>query len=262
MAISLASLHKTGAARPPLMLIYGTHGVGKTSLAAQAPSPVFIQTEDGAGMNEFASFGVLRSFGEVLEATGALYSEPHEYRTLVIDSLDHLEPLVWQAACAAQTPPWPSIEAPGYGKGYLAANDQWRLLLDGLAALRDHKGMTVILIAHCDSKLYSPPEVEPYNRYGIKLNKGASELVQERADCVLFTNWRTSIMRDKGAFASKDGGKARGVGAGQREVWCEARPPHVAKNRYGMPAQSALPDGPQAAWSALATHVPFLNENT
>ena len=49
MAISLASLRRSGAALPPRLLVYGVAGVGKTKLAADAPRPVFLQTEDGLG---------------------------------------------------------------------------------------------------------------------------------------------------------------------------------------------------------------------
>ncbi|MFY8072564.1 MAG: AAA family ATPase, partial [Pirellula sp.] len=34
---------------PPRILVYGTEGVGKSSLAATTPKPIFIQTEDGLG---------------------------------------------------------------------------------------------------------------------------------------------------------------------------------------------------------------------
>ena len=34
-----------------------------------------------------------------MEALAALYSEPHEFGTVVIDSVDWLEPLIWKRVC-------------------------------------------------------------------------------------------------------------------------------------------------------------------
>ena len=50
MAISLASLERSSAIKPPRILVHGVHGVGKTTFAAGAPDPVFIVTEDGLGV--------------------------------------------------------------------------------------------------------------------------------------------------------------------------------------------------------------------
>ena len=130
MAISLASLRRGGDARPPRLLTYGVAGVGKTLFATSAPRPVVVQTEDGLGTISASTFGVLRSFDAVMEALGSLYTEAHDFETLVVDSLDWLEPLVWQHT--AQTHNQPDIESFGYGKGYLAALDTWRSFLDGV----------------------------------------------------------------------------------------------------------------------------------
>ncbi|MCA4918989.1 MAG: AAA family ATPase [Roseomonas sp.] len=71
MAISLASLRRGGDTRPPRFLICGVAGVGKTKLAADAPNPIFLQTEDGLGRIDAATFGLLRNFDAVMEALGS-----------------------------------------------------------------------------------------------------------------------------------------------------------------------------------------------
>ena len=121
MAISLASLRRGGTTRPPSLLLYGVAGVGKTLWGTSSPNPIVLQTEDGLGLIQAPTFGLLRSFEAVMEALACLYSEPNDFKTVVIDSLDWLEPLVWQHT--AQLHGQPNIEAFGYGKGYLAALD-------------------------------------------------------------------------------------------------------------------------------------------
>jgi hypothetical protein len=246
MAISLASLRSSTSLSPPRLLLYGVAGVGKTEFAAASPRPVILQTEDGLGRIEATTFGLLRSFDEIMEALGALYSEPHDFETLVVDSLDWLEPLVWQHT--AQTHNQPDIESFGYGKGYLAALDTWRGFLDGVNALRDERGMGVILIAHAEIKRFDSPETEPYDRYQPKLHRSASALVQEHVDAVLFANYRVSTLKSDVGFNKK---VVRGVSGGDRLLHTAERPAFLAKNRFGLAETLPL------SWPELAAGIPF-----
>ena len=244
MAISLASLKSSSSLAPPRIMIFGTAGIGKTTLAQATPSPVFLQTEDSSV--NVPTFGLLKSYTEVMEALGALYSETHEFKTVVLDSLDWLEPLVW--AETSKLNGWNSIEAAGFGKGYVAALDQWRALLDGFNALRDDRDMAIVMLAHCEIKRFDSPETEPYDRYQIKLQKAASALVQEHVDAVLFANYRVSTVKSDAGFNKK---AVRGVGSGDRLLYTNERPAFLAKNRFGMP--DVLP----LDWPAVADHIPY-----
>ena len=246
MAISLASLRSSTSLSPPRLLLYGVAGVGKTEFAAASPRPVILQTEDGLGRIEATTFGLLRSFDEIMEALGALYTESHEFETLVVDSLDWLEPLVWQHT--ARTHNQPDIESFGYGKGYLAALDTWRSFLDGVNALRDERGMGVVLIAHAEIKRFDSPETEPYDRYQPKLHRSASALVQEHVDAVLFANYRVSTLKSDVGFNKK---VVRGVSGGDRLLHTAERPAFLAKNRFGLPETLPL------SWPELAAGIPF-----
>ena len=257
MAVSMASLRRGGEIKPNRVMLYGTHGVGKTSLAAAAPAPVFLQTEDGLATIPADTFGLLRTYGDVVDAIATLANEPHDFKTVVVDSLDWLEPVVWTEACRANG--WANIETPGYGKGYVAALDTWRLLLDGLSVLRDERGMGVILLAHAEVKKFEPPESEPYDRYQPKLNAKTSALIQEHVDDVLFVNYRVSLIKDN---PKEKNSRVRGVGGGQRVLYTQERPSHLAKNRWRMPETIILPDEPEKMWSAVAEHLPFYKTST
>ena len=245
MAISLAQLSRAGIPKPPRLLVHGVAGVGKTTFASQAQQPVFIQTEDGLGTLPVAHFPLARTFEEVLEALVALYTEAHDFQTVVVDSVDWLEPLIWAKACRDNG--WASIEDAGFGKGYVAALSHWRQYLDGLNALRDDRGMTVIQLAHTDIKRFDSPEHDPYDRYVIKLHSRAAALLQEHSDAVLFANYRISTVKADVGFNKKVN---RALGSGERVLHTAERPAFLAKNRYGLPETLSLD------WTSFAQAMP------
>ena len=90
----LAKIVRTGVHRRPLRItLYGPEGVGKTSFAAGAPHPVFLTNEDGGALLDIPAI-VVDTWGKVRDALTALQREKHDYRTVVLDTVDHLERLL------------------------------------------------------------------------------------------------------------------------------------------------------------------------
>ena len=241
MAFDLKSISSTQSARALFALTYGTSGVGKTTFAADMPNPVFIQTEDGAGSLTLQAFPLAKSYDDVMSGITAL-CEKHDYKTVVIDSLDHLEPLIWKKVC--QDNNVKSIEQLTYGKGYTMALDLWRELLSGLRHLRDSQGMNVLLISHHEIRKHSDPELEQIDRYQIKLHAKASALVQESCDLVLFAKHKVMVKKEDTGFGNT---RARGISTGKRVLCTVETPAYVAKNRFGLPDEIDL------SWHALTT---------
>ena len=118
---------------PRRVMLYGVHGIGKSTFGSMSPKPVFIQTEDGLGEIDCERFPLAESFEQVMACLSELYSEKHPYRTVVVDSLDWLERMIWAEVCRKRMVE--SIEDIGYGKGYVFALTQWKQFLEGLSAL-------------------------------------------------------------------------------------------------------------------------------
>jgi hypothetical protein len=147
MAIELGSLESTRNEKPPICVLYGVHGVGKTALAAEFPDPFYLPTmgEEPPSDVEMASPGTAETFDEVLDTIGWLLTEQHDFKTFVPDSLDGIEPLVWAYTCRQNG--WNNIEDAGFGKGYVAADEPWREFLSGVQALRS-AGIATVMLAH------------------------------------------------------------------------------------------------------------------
>ena len=146
---------------PRRVMLYGTHGVGKSTWASCAPNPIFIQCEDGLGELDCAKFPLATTFDQAMQALSELYTDEHPYRTVVVDSVDWLERLIWADVCRKRNVQ--SIEEIGYAKGYVFAMTQWREFMDGLSALRTDKGMTTVLIAHARIERFENPETDSYD---------------------------------------------------------------------------------------------------
>lgn len=254
MAISLNSLRRSKPHLPPLMMIYAVQGMGKTSTALECPDTVYLQVlpESPPSGIEADTFGELSSYGDVIEAVSALYSGDHKFRHVVIDSLDALEPLVWQETCLRNQ--WKDIEQPGYGRGYLAADHVWRELVSGCDALRRDKGIAVTWLALAEASNHDEPGQPPYKRYDLRLHKRAEGVLTQAADAVLFINTKVVIKETEAGFGKKQG---HAEGGGTRFMFSDGRPAFMAKNRFNMPDQMPLPKG--RAWAEISKYLPGNN---
>lgn len=238
MAFDLKSIRKNDAMAAPRIMVYGVEGIGKSTFGAGSPNPIYILTEDGLGSLKVDHFPLATSSQDVMDAIATLYKENNAFETVVIDSLDWLEAIIQREIEQKY-----DAKDLAYGKGSLIAAEKWREILDGLNALRNDKGMAVILIAHTTIKRFDSPEVEPYDRYQPKLQERSNAVVREWADAVLFANYKTIVKKDDVGFNQTNN---RGISTGERLLFTSERPAYMAKNRYNMPESIPL------SWDAFA----------
>jgi AAA domain len=234
MAISLASISRT-TPKPPRVIVYGDSGVGKTTFGVSAPAPIVLQTEDGLGALDVDQFPLSLHFSDVMQALYSLFQEPHDYQTLVVDSLDWLEPLIWRQVCEDNR--LEHIEKLPYGKGYIEALSHWRQFLDGVTALRDQRAMNIVMVAHSAITQVEDPTVPAYDSHGLKLHKRAAALAEEFADVILFAQIQQSTVTEDAGFNQK---RIRAVSTGERICHAVGAPAFLAKSRYPMPSPLPL----------------------
>lgn len=234
--------------RPQKVLIYGPEGIGKTTLASQFPSPLFIDVEGGTSHIDVPRLPRPDSWQMLLDEVTWVRDYPEECAgTLVVDTLDWAEKLCIRHVCGAKN--WKGIEDPGYGRGFTYAVEEFGKLLNLLSEVTE-RGLNVCVTAHASIvKFEQPDEAGAYDRWGLKLIDGKkasnASLVKEWADAVLFCDWKTVVIAK-----DKDGKTARASGGRNRVMRCTHSATWDAKNRWG------LPDEVPMEWAQIAPHIP------
>lgn len=236
MADLMGMLSSPDAHKPMMITIIGEQGLGKTSLAATYPNPVFIRTEDGTSsikhMQNVKLFPVARSSAEVMEQIKLLGTSEHDFRTLVIDSITSLHAII-EAEIVDSDPKARSINQAhgGYGAGYKEAANIHRQIFSWCERLREKKNMAVVFIGHTQVETFQPADDEPYNRYTLRMHKDSVQPYSDRVDIVAHVKLKV--------FTSGNGEKKKASSTGERVIVCHAEPTSIAKNRYGI--EAALP---------------------
>jgi hypothetical protein len=242
----LDKIESATKAKPPRILIYGTEGIGKSTFGSEAPKPIFIQTEDGLDGIECKRFPLATKYDDVVSSLNDLSKDEHHYETVVIDSLDWLERLIWDDLCREYGVK--SIEKVdgGYARGYMHAITYWREIIGLLTTLRNEKRMAVILTAHFKIERFEDPETTSYDRYSPRLHKHAAALLCEWCDAVLFAKRKIRTQSEQAGFNRRRTiAQPIGENGGDRVLCCVGGPAHVAKNRFGITDELPL------SWSAF-----------
>lgn len=228
-------------AKPPRIVIHGRGGVGKTTFAASAPGALFLPAEDGLGTLQVDALEKPGTFNDVLTAVGELLTEKHDFKTLVIDTIDHIEPLIWNQVCNERSDgkkSYETIEDFGYGKGYNFADPLWIRLFRGLDRLRAERGMTTIVLCHNELKTINDPMIGAYDAMQPKLHKRANALLYEWADVVGFLDIEKAAVEKEGARGKKT---EIAQSLGGRLLYLEPMGGFEAKNRYDLPTRMQIP---------------------
>lgn len=232
MAIDLKTLSKPSGQRPIICTLFGEGGMGKTTLAAMFPNPVFIRTEDGtaslAGNDNVSLFPLATSTQDVLDAIEALATQKHDHKTLVIDSITQLATMV-EAEIVAADPKAKSINQAGggYGAGYSTAAEKHRQIRDWAGSLAYEKGMNVIFIGHADTEMLDLPDMDAFARYTVRMHKKSLPHYTDNVDLV-------GLIRLKTLIRGGEGDKKRAISTGEREIICHPQASSVTKNRFNI----------------------------
>ena len=241
------------------LVFYGIEAVGKSTLASNSTNPIFIDCEDGSARLDVARYPfhdgpnghVPLSYEEVLMAIVDLTVNEHDFKTLVVDTVDHLEGLIWDFVTKRDSgvkseinkngKQLDSIVSYGWGNGFNVAEAEMRRFLNELDALRRTKKMDIILLGHAQIRVFKNPDGEDWDRYGLKLQHSdkvsAAGLVKQWADVVGFCRFE-----ENAAKLDDNQKKAKGFATGRRLIHFERSAAWDAKTRIPLPSDIAIED--------------------
>lgn len=250
--MSILEQISTPADRPPVVTILGDAGLGKTSLAAAFPDPLFIRVEDGLQAlpkegrpKALPKVETVEQFWEQLR--GLAQESELPFATLVIDSVTTLESMFIEHVVKSDASKPKSINqaAGGYGAGRSAVASMHQRVRTA-AEHFVNRGVNVVFIAHADTEVIEPPDTDQYMRYNLRLHKKSVAPYVDEADVVGFIKLQT--------FTHGDGERKKAVSDGTRVLVTYADAANVSKNRYGIDSDLELVKGE----NPLVPYIPAL----
>ncbi len=211
--------------KPRRVLMYGPPGIGLSTFAATADKPIFIPTVEGLGHIGCPRFPTAQRFSKVLQALRELAVQRHDYRTVVIDTAEGLELLIWDEICSDRG--LDNIADMSHGKGYFLALDYWRQVLDCLTTLSDDLDMTCLILGHAHTERIDDQVNGGRARQAPALHWRASALLQAWCDEVLFATHQATLPVPVSAVQKEDQG---------RVIVTVPTPANVGKNHLGLKA--------------------------
>jgi hypothetical protein len=159
-------------------LIYGPTKIGKTTFASRFPEALFLACEPGLNALEAYQMSIT-SWTDLLAAAAEIAKGEHQFKTVVIDTVDNAYKYCEEYVCAAEKIRHPNdLE---YGKGAAFVNNEFQRVLTKLAALP----YGLILISHDKEREVKTPTGK-YMKTIPTLSDKACKIVLGMADMVLY----------------------------------------------------------------------------
>lgn len=252
--MSLMDLVEKPAYGAVMVTICGDSGMGKTSLAATFPRPIFIRVEDGMQAIPEATrpdaLPVITDVDQLWKQMTAIIHEEHDYQTCVLDGVANLE-RVFIADVLASDPKAKSINQAlgGYGAGMNAVAAMHQRVRKAAGLMREKRGMNVVFLAHADVQTMKLPDTDDYMRYTLRLSEKSTPPYVDDVDVVGFVKLVTYTKGD-------DGDRKKAISTGDRQLIVHAAAANVSKNRFGITEPLDMPPG----INPLAEFIPSLKK--
>jgi hypothetical protein len=211
---------------PIKAIIYGDNGVGKTTFAASAKSPIIADLEGNCNHIE-ADKQRITSLSEFEEFLGALLQQNHEYKTLVIDSLDSLEILISEKISRNYT-----SQELDYGKSANIWKQYIKELIEKIDYLSSKKSMNIVFTAHWKVKAANNPMTEQYDRYDLRVGEHMRTGFCNWVQCI-FLALKEVVFEEKNAGF----GKKRAKNIERRVLYTRGDPTYYGKNVFDLPGK-------------------------
>ena len=223
----MLSIKSGRLSKPVKAVIYGLEGTGKSTLAAQTPNPLFLDTEGGTTYLDVNRIDQFTGWEGLLNTIEEVARDPSCCTTLVIDTADWAEQMAIKHICEKykQT----GLESFGFGKGYTYLAEEFARMLRACENVLA-SGRNVVIVAHARvRKQELPEEMGAFDHWELKLSRQCAPLLAEWPDLLLFVSYKTFVSGTESGSKKASGGK--------RVMYATHHPCWDAKNRFGLPGE-------------------------
>ena len=234
-------------------LIHADIGVGKSTLAASMPAPYIFDAEESTSALDVDRC-VPETYDELLETLCLFRDETHEYKTVIIDTIDHVEKMTVSAACKEHGVNSPADKS--YGVVWQTADTKFKQLILGLKGLRA-RGFNVLLLAHSKTINYTHPLGQVYDkiipdlRDKQKPSASTTGLIMSLPRFIGYMH--RPILTTENKEASGFSKKYKATVAQNSVLSCAPHAAYEAKNDMGLEADIVIPK--ENGWAAVQAAV-------
>lgn len=230
--------------KPIAMILYGVHGIGKSTFATECEDPIFIGSEENDEL-EAARLPKIKTWPDLIAQLEWIKKSDH--KTVVIDTMDELETIAQNEILKKEPGKTMATACGGYGKAGEVMERMFLAVRDSLSYLRDEKGMNIVILCHHEKNKHEDPiTLTTYDNYSTALHKKIKPIFEDWVSIIAFAN-------DKLMKIKNSNEKETVIGDGERVMYFESRPSHVAKNRFKLPEEIEFPEN--GTWQFIKNHV-------
>jgi hypothetical protein len=237
---------------PPVMVIYGGPGIGKTSfgIGADASTKYSVGKEnhlliniDYRGADRLVCNRATDLLNKPIQSVADIdlifkyiAENDHDIEWLVFDDLSTMEEMFVTEVCTDNKVS--AINQIEYGRGYELARAKWYHLFLLIKDLQEVKPIGIILIGHTKVENVKDPVSESYSRHDLQLDKRSKEIIKKSVDLIGFAHKKVLTKKSDAAF-----GKKENVPVGKSERVLTIAPDlegFESKDRFNLPEEIQL----------------------
>lgn len=250
---SLPTKPRTAGPVAPKVLFHAIPGWGKTTLAANAPSPLILTAPDETGYYKLLSAKRVPSvhaenvpdWSTLLGMIDELATGKHDFKSVWLDVLGGFARLCDEYVCNRDFKgDWGERGFLNYHKGYELSAQEWSIMLRKMETVNS-RGITVGILAHTQIKTHQNPEGKDFDRYEPQAHPKIAERTVSWASDVLFGKFMSVVNQD-----------GKGIGGKTRVVYAQHSDARVAKSQHGLPEVMSVSDDMNRTYADVFAHFP------
>jgi len=216
---------------PFKLFMYGSNGTGKSTFAGDMEKPVFIDLERNVDHLNVPRFQ-LKTTQEIVEFLIQLRTQHHDWKTLVIDSVDTLEGIAIKRAWSGEVEGLDNPDA--YGSGYKWVKEFFENIVKLCEPLFSDKKMNIVFLGHETVSNIKKPGEDPYDSITPRIREKNYAPICNWVNAIFYAT--TEIYRVEGEKKKFSKEKTERILAGHtRKLYTTPSPAYLAKNVFKLP---------------------------